>query len=157
MKQISLTQGHFAVVDDDDFKTLSVFKWYAAKTTKAGDFYAVRGIRRRGTYQNVRMHRVIMSAKTGEVVDHRNHNTLDNRKDNLRLVTNSQNAMNRKGANINSRTGIRGVYFDNVEKKFRATIRVDGRQKSIGRFRTIKAAAIAWDKAKNDFYGEYGG
>ncbi len=84
------------------------------------------------------MHRLIMDAPKGKYVDHRNHDTLDNRRANLRITTSSGNMMNRRGANVNSETGIRGVYVHRVYNKaydwhgtyYNARIMKDGKSKT---------------------------
>jgi hypothetical protein len=84
-KLIPLTQGKFAIVDAEDYERLSKYKWHVDKGDST--YYAARGI----VGKNFRMHREILNAPEGLVVDHRNHNGLDNRKKNLRLCTRSQN------------------------------------------------------------------
>lgn len=88
MKQIPLTQGKFAIVDDEDFERVNAFKWQYHC-----DGYA--------TSQKSKMHRFILNAPKGMVVDHKNHDGLDNRKENIWICTNSQNQLNR---NPNPRT-----------------------------------------------------
>src|ERR1035437_8057727 len=97
MKRIPLTRGQFALIDDDDFNKFGGLKWFASLNKKTGSFYASRGVGPRKKRRIVRLHREIMGSPEGLKVDHRNHNTLDNRKENLRICTNSQNMMNRKG------------------------------------------------------------
>lgn len=150
MKTIPLSQGQCAIVDDDDFDPLMKFGWYAAWNPNTRSYYAVRN-------PSVRMNRVIMKAVKGDVVDHINHDTLDNRKDNLRIVTRAQNAMNRLGPNKNSKTGVRGVHWHRESRRYAAEIRVDGRQKHLGKFKTIADAAKAYASANRRYYGEHGG
>ncbi len=107
MKRIPLTQGYFALVDDDDFKYLSAHKWYANALGKLfNHFYAYTNIRQRPhikgkpVYRGMPMARMIMAVELAEqgenmVVDHWNHNTLDNRRCNLRVCTVSENLLNR--------------------------------------------------------------
>ena len=84
MKEIPLTQGQFAIVDDEDYERFSVYKWrvFFAKGTKS--YYARRhSPMSLGKRSTIFMHRDVMGAKHGEMVDHINHDTLDNRKSNL--------------------------------------------------------------------------
>jgi len=97
MKQITLTQGQYAIVDDWNYEWLNQWKWCAgwAKNTKS--YYAMR--RAKGEfdrYYTIRMHREILGLKKGDrrQADHINHNTLDNRESNLRIVNNQQNCFN---------------------------------------------------------------
>lgn len=89
MKRIELSQGKVALVDDGDFAWLSKWKW----SHNGG--YAVRAEGPRGAQRRIAMHREIMQAPKGMVVDHINHDRLDNRRENLRVVDYSANALNR--------------------------------------------------------------
>lgn len=101
------------------------------------------------------LHRLIVGAKKGEVVDHINHNTLDNRKSNLRICTQSQNHMNRKGAQVNSTTGELGVHWDSKLKKFRARLQKDGKTYNFGQYKSIEEAIEARKAAAADMFGEF--
>jgi len=89
MKKISLTQGYATVVDDDDLAKVSVCSWQVFVNKKDGMPYA-------RSWKLGRMSRFLMGAKSGEEVDHKNHDTLDNRRDNLRVCTRGENCCNRK-------------------------------------------------------------
>ena len=91
MKQIPLTQGRFALVDDDDYDTLQQFRWSAGG--KRG-YYAVRNFYVNGKRMAELMHRKIMNPVDGLDVDHINHNTIDNRRENLRVCTRKENIAN---------------------------------------------------------------
>lgn len=96
MREIKLSRGMIALVDDEDFEELSQWKWSVSEKSK-GRFYAVRR-RSKSDPPNpkqIKMHRQITQAPDGLVVDHLNHNTLDNRRDNLRVCTQQENAQNR--------------------------------------------------------------
>ena len=96
MKEIKLTQGKVALVDDEDFKWLSYFKWFAHKYSnnrhRVIAYYKVA----RRKYASLYMHRLIMNAPDGLEIDHIDHNPLNNQKSNLRLVTHTENCLNRK-------------------------------------------------------------
>jgi len=97
MKQIPLTQGQVALVDNTDYDWLNQWKWCAQRTR--GVFYAVRNSpRKNGKKHQIFMHREILGLryKDGQEGDHRNHNTLDNQRENLRVCIHSQNIMNQK-------------------------------------------------------------
>lgn len=89
MKKIPLTRGQFAIVDDDDYAPLSEYKWHLL-TSGTGPYYAARTDRSNGQ-KAVMMHRVINNTPDGLVTDHINGNSLDNRKENLRSLTNFEN------------------------------------------------------------------
>lgn len=93
MKKIELTQDQVALVDDEDYEYLSQWKWGAWWNKDTKSFYARRNDRNIKTYL---MHRVVATTPRGMICDHKNHNTLDNRKENLRNVTPVQSNMNRK-------------------------------------------------------------
>lgn len=98
MKEISLTQGKVAIVDDEDFEYLNRWKWHARKNGQT--WYALRSkswrIQGKRYGITIPMHRVIMGAPEGRVIDHLNRDGLDNRRSNLRVTTFEENARNRR-------------------------------------------------------------
>lgn len=144
MKTITLTHGYSTIVDDDDFEKLSKFKWYATPFPKGGDRRAIR-------YANNRMvhlSREIMNCPKGLVVDHINGDTLDNRKCNLRSVSNTENIQNRKKQRNNS-SGYTGVfkYQNKTKTSWYAFIRVNKKGVYLGMSDTKEGAAEAYNKA----------
>jgi hypothetical protein len=93
MKTIRLHNGMETIVDDEWYEYLSKFHWAAQKGRHT--FYAMRMERKGGKCIHIAMHRVITNAESGMVVDHINFNGLDNRKENLQVVTNSENVSKR--------------------------------------------------------------
>jgi hypothetical protein len=153
MKKIKLTQGKVALVDDDDFKLLHRFNWYAHKRGKC--FYAARTVWiTKKKSKTVNMHNVIMKPKSGMFVDHIKHNTLDNRKSNLRLATRSQNNANRSPVN-NASSKYLGVGFEKDRGKWTARIRVNNKGIRLGSFNNEKDAAKAYDKKAIELHGEF--
>lgn len=100
----------------------------------------------------VSLHRWITNAQKGLVVDHINHNTLDNTDHNLRVVTKDQNQQNRKGAQSNSKSGIRGVCWGKSQNKWKAQINVDGEKVIVGYFKTIQEAEEAVKHSREKHY-----
>lgn len=95
MKEIPLSQGLVALVDDEDYEELSQYKWHAVKHRNT--YYAVRNHPVYPSYRvNVKMHRQIMRAQENEIIDHKNGNGLDCQRNNLRIASSSQNAANRR-------------------------------------------------------------
>lgn len=94
------------------------------------------------------MHRLIIGAKTGEIVDHINGDGLDNRRCNLRVVTHSQNMQNRRGAASHSKTGVRGVYFEARKRRYLAVVQAGGRRIHLSHHRTLEEAAVAAKSAR---------
>lgn len=156
MKEIPLNQGKFALVDDDDFEYLNQWKWYAWKNRNCwystrSEFISKRRNSRRPNTKIVIMHRVIMNAPKGIDVDHINGDALDNRKINLRLVTNRQNAQNR---HVTTSSKYPGVSWFKTRNKWRSYITIGGKFKHLGYFEDEKEAAMAYEKALRHFVGE---
>lgn len=134
---IPLTQGQNAIVDTEDFERVSQWNWTAHWHADIKNFYAIRS--RQGAC--VLMHRFISAAPADKEVDHRNHNTLDNRKHNLRPCTRSQNMQN-SGVRINSKSGVKGV--SPRRGKWVAQITLNRKVKCIGVFASIEEARRAY-------------
>ena len=153
MREIQLTQGQVAIVDDDMFEWLSKWKWRASKSTHTKSYYAVRMPKRLlGKRAVVLMHREIMRAKNGENVDHINHDTLNNLRENLRICTRSQNMMNQR-KHANNASGYKGVTKHG--SGWKARIVINGRLRHIKTWPTPELAALAYDKAAKENYGEF--
>lgn len=155
MRLIALTQGQHAKVDDEDFSRLNRFKWAARwdKTTKS--FYAGRTVRirrGRGGQRVMQMHREILAAPAGIQVDHRNRDTLDNQKDNLRFADVSQNHANTPMRRTNT-TGYKGVFRNG--QGFIARIMHRRRMFNLGTHKSPLLAAQAYNLAARSLFGEF--
>lgn len=149
MKEIPLSQGKVALVDDEDFGVLVLRKWHANRT-QDGKWYA-----RSGTYPNqIYMHRIIMEAYKGEQIDHVNGDGLDNRRKNLRFATSLDQSGNKRKAPYKS-SQYKGVCFDKSRNKWVAHIHINGKQKHLGRFLDEEEAALAYDEAAKEHFGEF--
>ena len=149
MREISLTRGLVALVDDADYDVVvAAGKWHA--NPHRNTFYARRNIHlcdRRTT--SVQMHNLV----TGwSFVDHVNGDGLDNRRANLRPADHSKNAMNRAMA-ANNTSGFKGV--SRRGSKWVAYVKVKGRQTHLGYFDTPQQAALAYDAAALESFGEF--
>jgi hypothetical protein len=154
VKMIPLTQEKVAVVDADDYKRISQYKWQAKKNSKNHSyFYAIRHVWVNGRRSTIDMQREILnfSHGDGKFADHRNRNGLDNRRDNLREVRWSINIYNR-GIQRNNKSGYRGVYWHKRIEKWVAQIGTNGIQKHIGYYYSPEAAAIAYDRESFRYY-----
>ena len=149
MKKIPLTKGRFTVVDDEDFPLLSQHKWYCMTSTPSG--YAARGTGSNGSL--ILMHRQIMETPKGMECDHINMDGLDNRRENLRNCTSSQNKMNR-GPQKNNALGYKGI-SKIPSGKYRAKIQIDGKQVHLGYFESVQQAATAYDHAAEKYHHQF--
>jgi len=150
MKEIPLTQGQVALVDDSDFDWLSQWKWLATKHRDS--FYAAR--QPHGPHKGrklVLMHRQIMDCPVDLEVDHKDLNKLNNQRSNLRICNRRENAVNIKGWGRSKYLGVE------VRKcgSFHAKIRVFGERIYLGAFKIEEEAARAYDDAARIFHGEF--
>lgn len=152
MKEIKLTQGKVALVDDEDFERVNQFKWYARKDSKSTTiFYAVRGAYKKC----ILLHRFIMDLNDSKKkVDHINHNGLDNRKNNLRACSSFENARNRN-ISMHSKTGFKGVSFLTVKGKYLASIKINNKSIHIGLFNSPIEAAKAYNAKALELHKEF--
>lgn len=153
MKEIPLTKGKVALVDDADYDWLMQWKWHTV-----GD-YAVRRTRLDppvgGKRQGVQfMHRLIMGEPHGVKVDHHSRNSLDNRRSNLRVATTSQNMMNAgKLRASRAKSQYKGVCYGKCG--WQAQIMYQGKSRWLGYHTTEIAAAYAYDNTARDLFGEF--
>lgn len=154
MKTIPLTQGQVALVDDQDFEYLNQWKWYANWHQCTHSFRAERNSsRKNGKHKTIRMHRVIMDAQPGQQVDHRNHDTLDNRRENLRFCTYSENQQNQRPRMGSSK--YKGVWWYKSSRKWQTQISLNGHRHHIGYFVDEIEAARAYDNAAHKLFGKF--
>jgi hypothetical protein len=141
-------RGLVALVDDEDFDFLNKFRWsvYAC----AGGPYA-RGRAING--KHTKMHRLIMNTPLGLECDHINHDTLDNRKSNLRNCTRSQNMLNQKKKKGSSR--FKGVSWCKKDGRWLARLSIGGDQIHIGSFKYEEEAFEAYKSKAKEAYGEF--
>lgn len=150
-----LTQGKSTIVDVDDYDELVKHNWYAGIYPN-NCYRAIRHSKISGKQTMVSMPRVIMKAKVGEVVDHINRNTLDNRKENLRICQISQNLRNRTRQKNNT-SGYKGVSIDKKvkDKPYKVNIAIEQKQIFLGNFKTAKEAAYIYDQAALQLHEEF--
>lgn len=160
MKEIPLTQGQVALVDDEDYEELSKYKWQVRATRRAGVFYAVRTVTRKGrSAQSIYMHRQIMGATKGQDVDHRNGNGLDNRRENMRLCSRAQNIQNKRKI-VACSSQYKGVSFYRRRRCWEAYINRpnesgNGKRERLGYFKAELDAAKAYNSAAREMFGEF--
>jgi hypothetical protein len=177
MKEIKLTKGYVAKVDDEDYDWLSDYSWHTlergneAKRRRLREYAVARTAIKidlgdgRSAYQHVSMHRLIMDASPKEYVDHINGDPLDNRKENLRIVTNQQNSWNARGAkSMNGKptsSRFKGVFkkicktpYGDYEY-FVSKIKANGKEITVYHGKDEVAAACHYDYAAQNYFGEY--
>lgn len=143
MKKIELTQGYYAIVDDQDYDELMQWSWgYAGG-------YAKRGHWVNGKRVSVRMHRYLMQPPDGMDVDHINRNKLDNRRSNLRVATRSQNMFNTGLRSTNS-SGHKGIVWQKAAQKWQAQIMLHYKNYYLGLFDRLEDAVIARQQAEKE-------
>lgn len=147
-KRLPLSKGRYALVDDADFDTLTQFRWHI---TGAG--YAAGFVRVNGTRLRVYLHRYLLDAQPGQIVDHIDGDPLNNTRANLRLVTRAQNQWNRKAQQ--NASGYKGVSWHRLNRKYYARIQVHNRRYFLGYFETAQEAADAYDAAAQQLHGEH--
>lgn len=157
MKQIPLTKGQFALVDDEDYQRVIQHKWSASRSINGNVFYAKTRLKEGRGLQNriVAMHRIILGVTDPNIhVDHINGIGTDNRRSNLRLCSRSENGANRSATRVSS-TGYKGVYCYNAKYGWVARIVHEGSSVYIGTFPTPEDAARAYNEAALRYHGEF--
>ena len=155
MKEIPLTKGYKAIVDDEDFERLSGWKWHAMNAARTRVYAATSRIKN-GVRVHMTMHRMLMAPllAAGMEVDHINGDGLDNRRCNLRICTRAENARNNRTPCTN-RSGFKGVSFYKRRGVWRSHITVNGKFHHLGYFSTAENAHAAYCEAAKRLHGEF--
>lgn len=139
--------GNYAIIDDDDYEKISEYRWTAWRHRNT--IYAVSG------GGMIKIHRVILGVDYRNVfVDHIDGNGLNNQKTNLRLCTNKENIRNSK-IQTNNTTGFKGVSYHKQTGKYRARIKVSGKEVHIGLYDTSMEAADNYNKMALACFGVF--
>jgi hypothetical protein len=160
MKKIILRNSNlFCLIDDGDFSLVSKYKWYLNHKG-----YAQRNRRQQNFVKDklpILMHCLIIGQRYGLTTDHINGNKLDNQKENLRFISNTNN-IRRRGKQKNSTTGYKGVYFYKSKNlkpttiRYWSGIRVNKKLVFIGYFSDKIEAVTAYNNASKKYHGDYG-
>lgn len=153
MKEIPLPRGLVALVDDEDFKRVSQYRWQSGKTNaQSRTRYAYRHELVDGKKRVTYLHRFILGAPAGMYVDHINHDGLDCRRANMRLVTPSQNRINGR-RNRDGRSRFKGV--SPTGAKFKAQVGFNCEPRYFGMYDSEETAARVYDAAARRLHGEF--
>ncbi len=151
---IALTQGQVAIVDDDKYMDLSQNKWCAAWCPHTQSYRAERAQTVNGKNRLILMHRQIIQAPDGVQVDHWNGDTLDNRLENLRLATRTQNCRNARIRKDNT-SGYKGVTFNKRSGKWRFQIQIGGGKRLWGYRGTALDASEEYNRLAALYHGQF--
>lgn len=143
MKQV-IAGGQRIFIDDEDYDFVMSRSW-----TPLG--VGLKYLAHKKKY----LHRLLLNAKDGDVVDHINGQKFDNRKSNLRICSIRQNQMNQKPQNITKTAIFKGVGWHGVKNNYRAYIKIYGKAHHLGNFKTTHEAAFAYDMKAFELFGEY--
>lgn len=149
MKEIPLSKGYVAIVDDEDYERVSKYKWCAVKTKNF--VYAVRSYER---HKLIYMHRFILNISDNKDTDHRDGDGLNNRRLNIRASTRSQNNCNRRKPRSNT-SGYKGVSWNKKADKWKVTIGLHKQSIHLGMFANLKDASQAYIKVAKKYHGEF--
>lgn len=149
MMELSLTNiDQVCLINKSDYDKISHFNWFL----NDGGYVAKNHYIGNGEWDYLKIHRLIMVAEEGDIIDHKNGDKLDNTRGNLRLATRSQNRANAK-LNKNNKTGFRGVLYR--RGKYTASIRKNGKLMTLGTFEEKEDAARMYNLWAVDLFGDF--
>lgn len=146
-----IIDGFTVSIDDEDYWMIEKWHWMVRQLSKtAKRSYLIR--KEHG--KSILFHREVNKTPPGMVTDHIDHNTLNNKKSNLRTCTHGQNACNRELMRVNT-SGYKGVCRSDSKHGWRARIKVNHQEIYLGAYKTKQEAYEAYRKAAIEIHGEY--
>lgn len=144
--------GYEVIIDKDDYEKIIAHRRHVKQITRNAVYFQTRYSKNEKRKGRFILHRLIMNAPKGVIVDHINGKTLDNRKQNLRLCSHSENVKN-AGVNKNNRLGVKGVR--KLDNHYEARIQCNKKRLFIGCFMTLEEAETAYKQKANELFGEF--
>lgn len=153
IKLIALTHSKTAIIDATDYKSVNEVHWHSFWNKCTRSYYARASCA--GVLKGVLMHRYILGVSDPKIeVDHLNGNTLDNRRENLRIATREQNRQNR-GPYKNTKSGYAGVFWHKRDERWSVYINANGTRIHCGYFKELQAAIERRKAAEIEFHGNF--
>ena len=151
MKEVKISKGYVVIVDDEDYDRVTARRWFAW-IQEGGDRVSARASKKGGNKQEL-LHRFLIDAPEDMWVGYINHNSLDNRKENLYLCTAVQNAQ-RRPKRAGGTSKYKGVSWNTRREKWYAQIQVNKKKRPLGYFADEAEAARAYDKVAREQFGD---
>jgi len=152
------------IFDKEDLDKINFVRWHLRLSSKYNFWYAhatqyLGTINGKPKYKSLQMSKVILDVPRGRkvFVDHKNHNTLDNRKENLRITDFPENMQNRKSKNSNNTSGYRNVSWDKSYEQWKVQLQVNGKNTCLGYFDDVNKAGEFAKIKREELYGEFAG
>ena len=149
-REVPLTKGYVAIVDEEDYERVCQYKWTALVSRHT--VYAYRADRSTGERRTLYLHRFLLNPPEDMEVDHIDRDGLNNTRSNLRLATRRENMINR-GMSPRNVSGYRGVSWAARDRRWLAQICVEGKTIHLGSFRDPAEAAKVYDEAAKEYHG----
>ena len=153
--KIKLTQRQWAIIDTDDISLVQDYRWHAAWARSGNRFYVSTNIKLpTGKHTSCGLHRVLLRPEAGMLIDHINHDSLDNRRSNLRICNKAQNGWNSLN-NVRNKSGATGVIWHKQSGKWMAYAKNNGKQQHLGLFLIIADAKAAYTQFVTGSRGKF--
>jgi hypothetical protein len=152
MREIKLTSGKVAFIDDEDFERVSQYKWHAYRN--GNSWYAARSVVIDGRRRSQHLHSFLLNTPKGMKTDHKNGDGLNNTRANIRISSHAQNMRNLRRHRANA-SGYKGVYLDKGSGRYRAKICFNGMVYRLGTYDSPEEAAKVYDARALEFHGEF--